>query len=43
MPICMPIDTNQHNPTKLIDGCQDIMKILADKTAVAKNATMQYG
>ena len=34
--ICMPIDTNQHNPTKIIDGCQE-------KTAVAKNAAMQYG
>ena len=28
---CMPIDTNQHNPTKIIDGCQVIIKILADK------------
>ena len=27
----MPIDTNQHNPTKIIDGCQGIIKILADK------------
>ena len=27
----MPIDTNQHNPTKIIDGCQEIIKILADK------------
>ena len=26
-----PIDTNQHNPTKIIDGCQVISKILADK------------
>ena len=40
----MPIDTNQHNPIKIIDGCQDIIKILADKkTALAQNATMQYG
>ena len=31
MPKCMPIDTNQHNPTKIIDGCQEIIKILADK------------
>ena len=31
MPKCMPIDINQHNPTKIIDGCQDIIKILADK------------
>ena len=37
MPKCMTIDTNQHNPTKIIDGCQVITKILADKkTAVAK-------
>ena len=27
----MPIDTNQHNPTKIIDGYQEIIKILADK------------
>ena len=27
----MPIDTNQHNPTKIIDGRQEIIKILADK------------
>ena len=41
---CMPIDTNQHNPTKIIEGCQEIIKILADKkTAVAQHAAMQYG
>ena len=40
----MPIDTNQCNPTKIIDGCQVIIEILADIiTAVAKNAAMQYG
>ena len=27
----MTIDTNQHNTTKIIDGCQEIIKILADK------------
>ena len=27
----MSIDTNQHNPTKIIDGCQVIIDILADK------------
>ena len=27
----IPIDTNQHNPTKINDGCQEIIKILADK------------
>ena len=44
MPKCMPIDTNQQNPTKIIDGCQEIIKILADKkTAVAQHAAMQYG
>ena len=44
MPKCMTIDTNQHNPTKIIDGCQVITEILADKKiAVAKNAAMQYG
>ena len=44
MPKCIPIGTNQHNPTKIIDGCQGIIEILADKkTAVAKNASMQYG
>ena len=40
----MPIDTNQHNPTKIIDECQFITEISRDKkTAVAKNAAMQYG
>ena len=44
MPKCMPIDTNQHNQTKINDVCQAIIKILADnKTAIAKNAAMQYG
>ena len=44
MPKCMPIDTNQHNPTKIIEGCQEIIKILADqKPAVAQHAAMQYG
>ena len=44
MPKCIPIDTNQHNPTKIIDGCQEIMKILPDKkTAVGQHAAMQYG
>ena len=43
MPKCMPIDTNQHTTTKIIDGCQEIIKILADKkTAVAQHAAMQY-
>ena len=27
----MTIDTNQHNPTKIMDGCQVITEILADK------------
>ena len=40
---CMYIDTNQHNPTKIIDGCQVIIEISTDKkTAVAKNAAMQH-
>ena len=44
MPKCMPINTNQHTPTKIIEGCQEIIKILADKkSAVAQNAAMQYG
>ena len=44
MPKCMPIDTNQHNLTKIIEGCQEIIKILADKkSAVAQHAAMQYG
>ena len=44
MPKCMPIDTNQHNPTKIIDVCQVIIEISTDKkTAVAKNAAMHYG
>ena len=39
----MPIDINQHNPTKIIDGCQVLKEISTDKkTAVAKNAAMQY-
>ena len=43
MPKCMPIDTNQHTPTKIIEGCQEIIKILADKkSAVAQHAAMQY-
>ena len=34
----MTIDTNQCHPTKIIDGCQVITEMLADKkkTAVAK-------
>ena len=44
MPKCIPIYTNQLNPTNIIDGCQVIMEILADKkTTVAQNAAMQYG
>ena len=44
MPKCMPIDTNQHNPTKIIDGCEVIMEISTDKKkTVAKNAAKQYG
>ena len=44
MPKCMPIDTNQYNPTKIIEGCQEIIKILTDKkSAVAQHAAMQYG
>ena len=44
MPKCMPIDTNQQNPTKIIDGCQVIIEVsTAKKTVVAKNAAMQYG
>ena len=27
----MPIDTNQHNPAKIIDGCQVIIEISTDK------------
>ena len=27
----MPIDTNQHNPTKIIEGCQVIIEISTDK------------
>ena len=30
MPKCMPTDTNQHNPTKIIDGCQVLKEISAD-------------
>ena len=42
MPKCMPVDAKQHNPTKIIDGCQEIIKILADKkTAVTQHAAMQ--
>ena len=44
MPKYMPIDTNQHTPTKIIEGCQEIIKILADKkSAVAQPTAMQYG
>ena len=44
MPKCMPIYINQHTPTKIIEGCQEIIKILADKkSAVAQHAAMQYG
>ena len=31
MPKCIPIDTNQLNPIKIIDGCQVIIEVLADK------------
>ena len=31
MPKCMPVDTNQHNPTKIIDGCQVVIEISTDK------------
>ena len=31
MPKCMPIDTNQHIPTKIIDACQVIIEISTDK------------
>ena len=31
MPKCMPIDTKQHNPTKIIDGCQVLKEISTDK------------
>ena len=27
----MPIDINQHNPTKIIDGCKVIIDISTDK------------
>ena len=43
MPKCIPIDTNQHNPTKIIDGCQGLKEILTDITAVTKIAAMQHG
>ena len=37
MPKCMPIDTNQHNPTKIIDGIQVRNESSTDKkTAVTK-------
>ena len=37
MPKCLPIDTNQHNPTKINDGCQVVIEISTDKkTAAAK-------
>ena len=40
----MPIDTNQHNPTKIIDGCQVRMEISTNKKQLEpKNAAMQYG
>ena len=32
----MTIDTNQHTPTKIIDGCQEIIKISADKRKQSK-------
>ena len=40
MPKCIPIDTNQHNPAKIIDGCQGLKEILTDITAVTKVAAM---
>ena len=43
MPKCIPIDTNQHNPTKKIDGCQGLKGILTYITAVTKTAAMQHG
>ena len=43
MPKCLPIDTNEHNPTKIIDGCQGLNEILTDIAAVTKIAAMQHG
>ena len=40
---CIHIDTKQHNPTKIIDGCQGLKEILTDITAVVKIAAMQHG
>ena len=38
------VGRDQQTPTKIIDGCQEIITILADKkTAVAQHAAMQYG
>ena len=36
---CIPIDTNQHNPTKIIDGCQELKEILADINSCDQNCS----
>ena len=42
MPKCIHIDTNQCNPTKIIDGYQRLKEILTDKTAVTKISAKQH-
>ena len=39
MPKCIPIDTNQHNPTKIIDGCQGLKHILTDINSCDQNCS----
>ena len=39
MPKCMPIDTNQHNPTKIIDGCQVIIEISTEKNSCCQKCS----
>ena len=43
MPKCIPIYTSQHNPTKIIDGWQELKEIFADIIAVTKTASKQNG
>ena len=42
MPKCIPIDKNQQNPIKIIDGCQGLKEILTDITAETKIAAIQH-
>ena len=39
LPKCIPVDTNQHNLTKIIDECQGLKEILADINSCDQNCS----